>query len=1001
MKRKLLLFFLCVSFYAHATMNDDKVAVRASNMSPLEKEIKRPTDKPPFALPTATCPSLIINGAPYNFILAQFGATSFNVTGEVVLVDNGDENGGCATITTNLTGKIALISRGQCPSQFKAQRAQNAGAVGVIIYNPADGNFNLSGVQPTLTIPVVGLLRADANAVIAALGMGTVSATLYTNLPKPTLSPATSPAICPGATSFTIPYTATVGSPNTYSISGADITTVTDAPLPANAITVNLSSGATGSSISYTLTVKNSDDCVSDNIMGSVAVNPAPTRLYVNAAATGANTGLTWTDAFTDLQSALNYTCNASLTEIWVAAGTYKPHASDKNISFSMKNGVSILGGFPNDGSGTLANRNWAANPTILSGDLNGDDTFTGTGTNLVIGNNSDNSYLVIRNGNTLDNTARLDGFIVSGANNTISGSLGGGIFNDGRNGTCNPVFVNCIFRHNLASSGGAVANDGDNGTCNPSFTHCLFYQNQAIYNSAGSYAGAMWCFGNVNTVLSHCTFSQNKALGNGGAIIAERNFGRPNVSLRNCILWDNTANRSGNQVFIAAAILNLHHALLQGGTGAIGTSFTNTINDNGGLLDAAPLFVDANGGNYRLQACSPAINAGDPATTSATVGSVDLANNPRFYNGGTVDMGAYEYQGALFAATARSNSPVCIGGVLNLSATGGSAYSWVGPNGYSSVQQNPTRSNATTSISGVYSVTVTEGACTATASTSVVVQQSQGSANLSSNSPVCAGSALNLSATGGSAYTWAGPGGYSSTLQNPRRAAANVVMSGTYSATVRNSGGCSTTVSTSVVVSPNVAPSITSLRVNGNLPNAQTNTVTACTNAPVTLTVAATNAVTYSWRGPTGAGSGFTSSLASPVEMPIASPRQGQYTVTVRNGCQVFNQRVINIQLINCSNTRLANAEDTEAIEMEINAYPNPVSKTLRVEVRLKEPAAVQLKLLNSVGQTNGTWQLSEVRNFHQTELNLADLQGGVYLLEAQAGSQRAVKRVVKMQYE
>jgi hypothetical protein len=224
--------------------------------------------------------------------------------------------------------------------------------------------------------------------------------------------------------------------------------------------------------------------------------------------------------------------------------------------------------------------------------------------------------------------------------------------------------------------------------------------------------------------------------------------------------------------------------------------------------------------------------------------------------------------------------------------------------------------------------------------------------------------------------------------------------MSGTYSVTV--TGNCnSVTLTTSVVVSPNVAPSITALRVNNVLPNAQNNTVAVCINAAVTLNITATNAVEYSWRGPTGAGSGFTSSLVSPVNMPIATPRQGQYTVTVRNGCTVFNQRVINIQLINCGNTRIASAEDAEPLEMEINAYPNPVSKTLTVEVRLKEAQPLQLKLFNGVGQASGTWQLTEPSTVHKTELNLSTLTGGVYLLEAQAGKQRAVKRVVKIQYE
>jgi hypothetical protein len=53
-----------------------------------------------------------------------------------------------------------------------------------------------------------------------------------------------------------------------------------------------------------------------------------------------------------------------------------------------------------------------------------------------------------------------------------------------------------------------------------------------------------------------------------------------------------------------------------------------------------------------------------------------------------------------------------------------------------------------------------------------------------------------------------------------------------------------------------------------------------------------------------------------------------------------IYRQRVINVQLINCSNTRLSSAEAPE-MEPEITlvAYPSPVGSHLNVEVRLPEP--------------------------------------------------------------
>jgi len=54
------------------------------------------------------------------------------------------------------------------------------------------------------------------------------------------------------------------------------------------------------------------------------------------------------------------------------------------------------------------------------------------------------------------------------------------------------------------------------------------------------------------------------------------------------------------------------------------------------------------------------------------------------------------------------SNSPVCIGKTLELKASGGTNYSWTGPNGFSSTDQNPTIVNATTANSGEYSCLIT-----------------------------------------------------------------------------------------------------------------------------------------------------------------------------------------------------------------------------------------------------------------------------------------------------
>ena len=70
------------------------------------------------------------------------------------------------------------------------------------------------------------------------------------------------------------------------------------------------------------------------------------------------------------------------------------------------------------------------------------------------------------------------------------------------------------------------------------------------------------------------------------------------------------------------------------------------------------------------------------------------------------------------------SNSgPTCAGGTLQLSASTipGATYSWSGPNGFSSTNQNPSISNASPTASGLFNVVAVTGGCTSTPATTLV----------------------------------------------------------------------------------------------------------------------------------------------------------------------------------------------------------------------------------------------------------------------------------------
>ncbi len=77
-------------------------------------------------------------------------------------------------------GRIALIQRGTCTFFLKAQNAENAGAVGVIIFNEGqDGRTDaINGTlgEPSLTIPVVGTTFAIGDELVAQASAGAVTA---------------------------------------------------------------------------------------------------------------------------------------------------------------------------------------------------------------------------------------------------------------------------------------------------------------------------------------------------------------------------------------------------------------------------------------------------------------------------------------------------------------------------------------------------------------------------------------------------------------------------------------------------------------------------------------------------------------------------------------------------------------------------------------------------------------------------------------------------------
>jgi len=230
--------------------------------------------------------------------------------------------------------------------------------------------------------------------------------------------------------------------------------------------------------------------------------------LYVRTTGTPDNSCSTWSDAC-DLQTALAFF--APEYEIWVAEGTHTPTTgTERTATFQLKTGVAIYGGFPDVGEPTWEDRDWVGNPTILSGDLAGNDGAD-------FANYEENSYHVLM-ASGMDATAVLDGFTISGgyAKSEIERDFcGGGMYNE----FSSPTLTHLTFSNNWAdrmSSGvGAFGGGMYNRLSSPILTDVIFDNNKA--GPLGqNHGGGMYNWVS-SPILTDVTFNNNTALYGGG----------------------------------------------------------------------------------------------------------------------------------------------------------------------------------------------------------------------------------------------------------------------------------------------------------------------------------------------------------------------------------------------------------------------------------------------------------------------------------------------------
>ncbi len=284
---------------------------------------------------------------------------------------------------------------------------------------------------------------------------------------------------------------------------------------------------------------------------------------YVDDDALPGGDGVAWNSAYRFLQDALSEAASdATIDEIRVARGTYRPHQDDANpdgpmtsdcceihgdpgcddgvcealicalipsccdtswdaacaalvpivcdssiciapdlrlISFKLVNGVALRGGYAGQGSPDPDARDIDLHETILTGDLLGDD-----GPDFA--SNNENSYHVVT-GSDADGTPELDGFTITAgnANGTEDESDGGGLYMP-----CGGVTVrDCRLVWNFAGNNGGGAHSRVGAV---TFVRCVFEANAAD-DGGGLNSGH-------DTTLTDCTLLDNYADRNGGGAV-------------------------------------------------------------------------------------------------------------------------------------------------------------------------------------------------------------------------------------------------------------------------------------------------------------------------------------------------------------------------------------------------------------------------------------------------------------------------------------------------
>jgi len=353
----------------------------------------------------------------------------------------------------------------------------------------------------------------------------------------------------------------------------------------------------------------------------------APIQLYIDK--NGSNTtGLSWEDAFTSITTALAFTRDDNLYELWISGGNFF-----EEQELFIKPAVRCFGGF----SGT-ENSTDERSPDAAPSIIDGGGIFRCMTNNGYVENLRFTNGWAEDKGGGIKNTGTIENCHFHG---NTSLAEGGGIYNN------HGIIKNCSIYNNSAETGGGIDSiQGDVSHCsiynnnakNGGGIHAYdgIFANSAVHSNKADFGGGilMESFCEVN----HCTIYNNEALSGGGIY---NDLGK----ISNCLIFLNSAPEGGGVYGKNAEIKNstIYGNIADTGGGVCGSpsirnciiwknetddiSITNMnfvkdtcfggAPDVNGNIDLDPRFInpepDISGWDFHLADDSPCIDAGNP----------------------------------------------------------------------------------------------------------------------------------------------------------------------------------------------------------------------------------------------------------------------------------------------------------------------------------------------------------------------------------------------------